>query len=574
MKVLAWLHCARGRFNDELRTENNVKLVQTRAAIAVLAISGLALAGCASGSRSGDGGAASSDVTELLQTTPAPNGIADKVTWNSTYGELASLDPVKAFNYPENTIVSNLCESLFQIQPDFSVQPNLATEANTDDGKVWVLSLRDDVEFWDGSPMTVDDVVFSLNRHIDPSEGSYWGGGVVANIDSVKASGDYEITITLKSPDYTLPSSLSTIIGVVAQQKQREAAGENYGNPDTGVMCTGPLQFTPGNWKQGQTITLDRFDGYWNDSKQAKAKQVEIGFVVDPTAIANGLSTGEIQGSYDVPLPALSQLETSSTGTLFAGQGMQDMAIISTGEGLFGDPVVRRALTKATDRQAIADTVYEGTGTVARSVIPQSAWDAIDGVAEMRDEKLPDLSFDIEAAKQELEGTSVDLSKPIKIAYPSERSFYADILNEMANGAKELGITLEPTGVPSAQFGAFFSDPEARKGYDGFVTTNYLSAPDPLLHLISIAKTGSDQNYAQFSDTEVDAALDAAIAESDAQKRAELTVEAEALIMAAQPWVPINDLAVRMYMDNDITGAPASFVYLYYPWAADLGATE
>ncbi|MCW2289686.1 peptide/nickel transport system substrate-binding protein [Leucobacter luti] len=559
----------------KLRMENNVKLAQTRASIALLAIAGLALAGCASGDRGGNAGGSegAGSGTELLQTTPKAAAEADKVTWNSTYGELANLDPVKAFNYPENTIVANLCEPLFQMQPDFSVQPNLATESDTKDGIVWTLGIRDDVTFWDGSPMTVDDVVYSINRHLDPAEGSYWGGGVVANIASVENSGANEVTITLKTADYTLPSSLSTIIGVVVQQAQREAAGENYGNPDTGVMCTGPLQFTPGNWKQGQSITLDRYDGYWNADKKAQAKQVEIGFVVDPTAIANGLSTGEIQGSYDVPLPALGQLSSSSTGTLFAGQGMQDMAIISTGEGLFGDPAVRRALTRATDRQAIADTVYEGTGTVSRSVIPQSVWDAIPDVAEQRDEKLPDLSYDIEAAKAELEAADVDLSQPIKIAYPSERSFYADILNEMSNGAKELGITLEPTGVPSAQFGAFFSDPEARKGFDGFVTTNYLSAPDPLLHLISVAKTGSDQNYAKFSDSKVDAALDAAIGESDPQKRAELTVEAEALIMAAQPWVPINDLAVRMYMDNSITGAPASFVYLYYPWAADLGAT-
>ncbi len=560
----------------KLRTENNVKLAPMRATIALLAIGGLALAGCASGSRGGDSGGTASATDELLQTTPEAAGDADTVTWNSTYGELASLDPVKAFNYPENTIVSNLCEPLFEMQPDFSVQPNLATDSKTDDGKTWVFDIRDDVQFWDGSPMTVDDVVFSINRHIDPAEGSYWGGGTVANIASVAATGDAQVTITLKSADYTLPSSLSTIIGVVVQQEQRVAAGENYGNPDTGVMCTGPLKFTPGDWKQGQSITLERNDNYWDTDSVAKAKSVEIGFVVDPTAIANGLSTGEIQGSYDVPLPALGQLSSSSSGTLYYGQGMQDMAIISTGEGAFGDPAVRRALTRATDRQAIADTVYEGTGTPSRSVVPQSPWDAVEaatpGIADLRDQELPDLSYDIEAAKAELEAAKTDLSQPIKIAYPSERSFYADILNEMANGAKELGITLEPTGVPSAQFGAFFSDPEARAGYDGFVTTNYLSAPDPLLHLISVAKTGSDQNYSGFSDAKVDAALDAAIAESDDAERAKLTVTAEALIMEQQPWVPINDLAVRMYMDESITGAPASFVYLYYPWAADIGA--
>ncbi|QAB19270.1 ABC transporter substrate-binding protein [Leucobacter muris] len=552
--------------------ENNVKLAKTRASIALLAITGLALAGCASGSRGG-GESGGADL-ELLQTTPAATSEADKVTWNSTYGELASLDPAKAFNYSENTVVTNLCEPLFQMQPDFSIEPNLATGAETEDGLTWRIGIRDDVTFWDGTPMTVEDVVYSLERHNDPAEGSYWTGGVTANIADVVKSGDSEVTVTLNTPDQLLPSSFSTVLGVVVQEQQRKAAGENYGNPDTGVMCTGPFQYTPGNWKQGQSITLDRYDGYWNAEKQAKAKQVEIGFVVDPTAISTALAAGEIQGSYDVPLPALSELSNSTSGSLYFGEGMQIMAIISTGNGIFGDPDVRRAITRATDRQAIADTVFEGTGTPSRSVVPQAPWDAIDGVAELRDEELPDLGYDLEAAKAELEKSDADLSQPIKIAYPSERSFYADILNEMANGAKELGITLEPVGVPSAQFGVFFSDPAAREGYDGFVTTNYLSAPDPLLHLISVAKTGSDQNYSEFSDPAVDAALDAALAESDPQKRAELTVEAEALIMDQQPWVPVTDLAVRMYMDDSITGAPASFVYLYYPWAADLGSAE
>ncbi|WP_449281318.1 ABC transporter substrate-binding protein [Leucobacter sp.] len=553
-----------------------MKLAKTRASIALLAITGLALAGCASGSRGGDAqeGAESGSGLELVQLTPEATGEIDRVTWNSTYGELASLDPAKAFNYSENTIVSNLCEPLFQMQPDFSVQPNLATGAETEDGLTWTIGIRDDVTFWDGSPMTMDDVVYSLKRHNDPAEGSYWTGGVTANIVDVEQTGDWEVTVTLQTPDQLLPSSLSTVLGVVVQEEQRKAAGENYGNPDTGVMCTGPLQFTAGDWKQGQSITLTRYDGYWNAERAAKAKEVEIGFVVDPTAIANGLSTGEIQGSYDVPLPALGQLSSSTSGSLYYGEGMQIMAIISTGNGLFGDPAVRRALTRATDRQAIADTVYEGTGTPSRSVVPQAPWDAISGVDELRDEQLPDLSYDVEAAKAELEQADVDLTQPIKIAYPSERSFYADILNEMANGAKELGITLEPTGVPSAQFGSFFSDPAAREGFDGFVTTNYLSAPEPLLHLVSVAKTGSDQNYAGFSDPEIDAALDAALAESDPQRRAELTVEAEALVMEQQPWVPINDLAVRLYMDGSVTGAPASFVYLYYPWAADLGSAE
>lgn len=547
-----------------------MKTALTRASIALLAVASLGLAGCTA-DRGGDSGQALDDA-ELLQVTPEATGEIDTVTWNSTYGELATLDPVKAFNYPENTIISNLCESLFQMQPDFSVEPNLASGYEvSDDAKTYVFQIRDDVTFWDGTPMTVDDVVYSLNRHLDPAEGSYLASSF-ADVTGIEKTGEGEVTLTLSEPNTILVEELATNLGAVVQQKQREAAGENYGNPEAGVMCTGPFQV--GEWKQGQSISLDRYDGYWNAEKRAKAKEVVIGFVVDPTAIATGLSTGEIQGSYDVPLPALGQLSTSTTGSLAYGQGMQIMAIISTGNGTFGDPAVRRALTRATDRQAIADTVYEGTGSPSRSIVPQGPWNHYPDVAELRDAELPDLSHDLEAAKEELKAAKADLSQPIKIAYPSERAFYADILNEMANGAKELGLTLEPTGVPSAQFGAFFSDPEARKGYDGFVTTNYLSSPSPLAHLDNVAYSGSQQNYSGFSDPAIDAAIDAAYAESDPGKRAELTVAAEALVMEQQPWVPINDLAVRLYLDESVTGVPASFIYLYYPWAADLGSAE
>lgn len=561
----------RGDSTTKLRMENSVKLATMRASVALLAVSGLVLAGCATGSR---GGTAPSEGSDLQQVTPEAAGEIDRVTWNSPYGELANLDPVKAFNYPENGVIANLCESLFQMQPDFSIEPNLAESfAVSDDNRTYTFQIRDDVTFWDGSPMTAGDVAFSLQRHLDPQEASVLASSF-EKVTSIEQTGEWEVTLELSEPNSILTEELATNLGAVVQQAQREDAGENYGNPETGVMCTGPFQFTPGNWKQGQSITLERYDGYWNEEKRAKAGEVEIGFVVDPTAIANGLSTGETQGTYDVPLPALGELSASESGTLTLGEGMQIMAIISTGNGAFGDPAVRRALTRATDREAIGETVYEGTGTASRSIVPQAPWDAVPEVAELRDEQLPDLSFDIDAAKAELEAAEVDTTQPIKIAYPSERSFYADILNEMASGAAELGLTLEPTGVPSAQFGAFFSDPAAREGYDGFVTTNYLSSPSPLSHLDNVAYTDSQQNYSGFSDPDVDAAIDAAYAESDAQKRAELTVEAEALVMEQQPWVPINDLAVRMYMDESVTGAPASFIYLYYPWAADLGAAE
>ena len=537
-------------------------------AIAGLGVIALALTGCATG---GAGPTPEASLDDLLVTTPAATGELDLATWNLPFGEPASLDPIKAFNYPENTVVANLCEGLMQLQPDYTIRPNLAEKVETPDTTTFVYTIRRGVAFWDGEPMTADDVVFSLSRHLNPDEGSYWAGGLVANIDSIEKTGEWEVTVKLKKPDATFNSYMVTPIGVVIEQAQRETAAEDYGNPSSGVMCTGP--YSVGAWNQGQSISLVRNDSYWNTEKKAKTAQVDINFIVDAAAISNALTSGEIDGSYDVPLGAIPTLQSATNGELLLGRSLQIMAIIGTGNGAFADPAVRTALMMATDREAIAAAVYEGTAQASRSLVPNNGWAYGAAEFEAARSKLRPTAVDIEGAKEVLKDAKTDLTKPIKIVYPSERTYYADIISEISNGASQIGLTVELEGVPSAQFGAFFSDPKAREGHDAFVTNNYMDVPDPLAFLRTIIGTGGAQNYNDYSNPEVDSLLDEAAATIEESKRAGLVAQLQVIAMADLPWIPIADPSVRLFLNERVTGVPASFVYLYYPWAADLGAS-
>ncbi|WP_111720245.1 ABC transporter substrate-binding protein [Homoserinimonas sp. OAct 916] len=548
-----------------------------RQLLAIPVVLALALTACASGNQGATNGASGApdgtgtDLSNLLVTTPAATGDLDLVSWNLPLGEPASLDPIKAFNYPENTVVSNLCEGLMQLQPDYSIEPGLAEKVDSPDAATYVYTIRQGVTFWDGQAMTADDVLFSLNRHLNADEGSYWAGGIVSNIASIEKTGDWEITVTLKSPDSTFNSYMVTPLGTVVEKAQREAAGENYGNPTGKVMCTGP--FSVGDWNQGQKLSLMRNDNYWNADKMAKTAQIDINFIVDSAAIANALSTGELDGSYDLPLSALSTLENSSNGSLYLGQSLQMLAIIGTGNGAFADPAVRQALMMATDREAIAATVFEGTATASRSLVPNNGWAYGNDVFAAGRDTLAPTAVDIDGAKEALKSATTDLSQPIKIVYPSERTYYADIISEIANGGKAIGLTVEPEGVPSAQFGAFFSDPKAREGHDAFVTNNYMDVPDPLAFLRTIVGTGGSQNYNGYSEAAVDDLIAQAAATGDDNERADLVNQLQERVMTDLPWIPIVDPSVRLFMSNRVTGAPASFVYLYYPWAADVGAS-
>lgn len=538
----------------------------TTAAVAAFT---LALTGCAG---SGTNPVAKDlSVDDLLVTTTEATGELDLVTWNLPFGEPASLDPIKAFNYPENTVVANLCEGLMQLQPDYSVAPNLAESVESPDASTYIYTVREGVTFWNGDTMTAEDVAYSLSRHLDADEGSYWSGGLTSNIASIEVTDEWEVTVSLIEPDATFNSYMVTPVGTVVQQAHREAAGDTYGTPSGGVMCTGP--YSVGAWNSGQSIVLERNDDYWNTDRTAKTAQVDINFIVDSAAITNALTTGAIDGSYDVPLGSLSALQSSDAGTLYLGRSLQLVAIIGTGNGAFADPAVRQALMMATDREAIAETVFEGTAQASRSLVPNNGWSyGADQFEAARDELAP-TAVDIEGAKKVLEGATTDLSQTIKIVYPAERSYYADIISEISNGATAIGLTVEPEGIPSAQFGAFFSDPEARAGHDAFVTYNYMDVPDPLAFLRTIMVEGGSQNYNEYFDPEADRLITEAAATVDEEARADLVTELEKIAMEDLPWIPIVDPSVRLFMNDRVTGAPASFVYLYYPWAADLGAS-
>jgi ABC-type transport system substrate-binding protein len=116
--------------------------------IAVGLVSLLALSGC--GDRQGVNSQTPVDEDQLVESMPASDTAVDEVTWSIIEGEPATLDPTSS----ANLIIPNLCDNLLSLQPDFSVEPGLATSAEWKDDTTFIIDLRDDVTFWDGSEMT------------------------------------------------------------------------------------------------------------------------------------------------------------------------------------------------------------------------------------------------------------------------------------------------------------------------------------------------------------------------------------------------------------------------------------
>ncbi|MER6985077.1 ABC transporter substrate-binding protein, partial [Streptomyces carpinensis] len=286
---------------------------------------GLALTLTACGTTALGGAQLAHTAANLATTTAAAAHGVDRITWNLPY-EPQTLDPIRSFNYAENTALANMCESLMRLTPDLKIRPGLAEKAENPTPTRWVYTLRRDVRFWDGNPMTADDVAASLNRHLDPALGTWWSD-YFQTVASIKATGRYRVTVDLKQPDVLFNQAMATAAGAVVEKSFLDKADRNLGSPTGGLMCTGPFEFA--SWKPGDSLRLTRNDHYWNSELKAKSRTLLFRFIADETTAVNALRSGEVDGQYFYLPPAgLSQLRDSRAGSVTLGRSLTFWALL------------------------------------------------------------------------------------------------------------------------------------------------------------------------------------------------------------------------------------------------------
>ncbi|GAA2819345.1 ABC transporter substrate-binding protein [Streptomyces showdoensis] len=538
-------------------------------ALAVAACTPLVLAGCSGGG--GTTGAAGTGSAAALTTfTPPGQGSVEKITWNVFQGEPQTVDPFHAADYTPNMINSNMCETLFVQSPDFTVKPNLATSSSNPDPKTWVYRIRDGVTFWDGSPMTADDVAWSMNHNLTDPTGFY--GYLYRNVASITKTGASEVTVKLKQPDYLFNDELASYAGVVVQKKFYEQHGKKVGTPDVGVMCTGPYKFA--KWTRGQSISASRYDGYWNKALPLKVRNIDFTFLTDGSAITSGLLSGQIDGTYQPPTAALAQLRTSPAGKLYSGPApLAVTLVVANPKGAMGNADVRRALQMAVDWKGIGSQVYAGSGTPAPlQAVPAAYGFAKEGLTTYADSVRTDGTARIEEAKKLLAGVPADVkAKEISLVVPQQAETQ-QLGVGIKDAADRIGLKFKLDVVPATGYSNYLYDPATRGGTDLLYTQFWPNIPNPLDWLGITAVTGGSFNQSGYDG--IDALYAKALGTKDERARAELVVQMERKLHdEMNPMFSGIQLTNDVWLGNRITGAPASFAFVYYPWAAHLGGT-
>ena len=545
---------------------------RSRRRMALVAVAALCMAVPACGrsvsSTQGQGSGIVSPTKGLVATTPAGTKPVQSVTW-AVYRDVNSLDPIFAFDYPENTADSLMCESLLLQAPGGALKPGVAT-VSTPSPTTMVFTLRPGVKFWDGRPVTPADVVYSLDRNTDPKLGGFYGP-VFSRVSSIAATGSDQVTITLKQPDYWLEGELASMPGIIIEKSFAQQQGKNYGTPAGKIMCTGAYMFK--SWNPGVGVVAVANPHYWNSSAAPLVHQITIKGAPDVSAFTSAMLTNGIQGSYSFALPTLDQLEGSSSVKVYQGPGWStDAFIISSFKGALGDVRVRRALSMALNRQGIINSVYRGAALMPRWLSNPGTFGYGTSVFAAAYDSSPLLSQNIAAAKKLVQQAGV-AGQTITIGTSSQLANIAAVTGAYQAAGQAIGLKVALKSVSAQNFINFFTDPKARAGIDGFPTVNYGDYADPAALLSTVVLPDGSQNYDNFNDPKITSALEQARGTADPAKRAALVAQAEKLTVQQMPWIPNAQPTSLLVLNKSLTGAVSSFAYMFAPWANQLGGS-
>ena len=528
-----------------------------------------ALVASACGRSASSAGSSAGDVSPikgLVTATPAGVKPVPSVVW-ATNRDVISLDPVRSYGFPEFTADSLMCESLLRQAPDGSLQPGLATVA-TPSPTTMVFMLGRGVKFWDGHPVTPADVVYSLERQMNPKlAGPY--GAVFDRVASIAATGSNQVTITLKQPDYWLEGELASMPGIIIEKSFAQKQGKNYGTPAGSIMCTGAYMFR--SWTPGVGVVAVANPHYWNPSVHPLIGQITIKGVPDISTLTAGLLTGAIQGDYATSDSTLGQLVHSGTVKVYEGPGWSSDAFVVTNfKGVLGNVNVRRALSLALNRQAIINSVYQGAALMPRWLSNPGTFGYGKPVFTKAYASSPVLTQNIAEAKK-LVTQAGATGKTITIGTTSQLAVIAADTGAYQAAAQAIGLKVVLRSVSAQDFIEFFVDPEFRAGIDGVPTLDWGDDTDPAALLSELVLPGGLQNYDNFSDPKVTAALEQARSTANPAKRAALVAEAEKLAAQQLPWIPTVQPDTVLLLSKGLTGAVSSSAYLFSPWANQLG---
>ena len=281
-----------------------------------------------------------------------------KIRWaTNQHGPDDSMDPALITSGPDDARSSAHFNSLVRFNEDLSVRPELAAEWSSNDANTeYTFKLRDDVKFTDGKPLDVEDVLYSMRRHIGEDSMSV-ASGMVQDVTAWEKVDNTTVRATLATPNPDLPQILSTTYFRVTQADALNIPG--YFDLPVG---TGPYickEFSP-----GVRAVHVRNEDYWREPPGPD--ELETFAITDGDARTNALLSGDVEMVATLPPSGFEAVEETPGVELFNQESGPFHNIAIMQDRFPGNNVdFVLAVKYIQDRERVVRTFLRGEGAVA-----------------------------------------------------------------------------------------------------------------------------------------------------------------------------------------------------------------
>lgn len=413
-----------------------------RAGAALAAVMLLTLAACGGGDNGG------SDSAE------------DRVLLIASSTDVSSLDPIRGNAGSDHVLLYPLYDTLVAWDENFEPAPGLAESWEFVSSTELQLTLREGLTFHDGEPLDAEAVKYNLDRAM--AEGSNLIADL-ASVSEVRVDDELSVTLLLERPDSSIVMVLADRAGMMVSPAAAEAAG---GDLSTEPVGAGGWSFV--DYRRGSTLEVERFDDYW-DTEVDRAAGIRYNIITDPKTRVTSLRSGQQDIALDLPpsdadaLESADGVELDQAPRLYLYQVYFDREVEE-----ISDPLVRRALSVAIDREAILNSGFFGRGSEAHGFLPEGYWAA--PPESVRYEYDPEEARSLLAEAGWADGFTFDMLT----VSDSVTTRVAEILKEQW---AEVGVTVNivPRDVVQST-SAFFNDRDAPA-----LLSAWTGRPDPAL---------------------------------------------------------------------------------------------
>lgn len=462
---------------------------------------------------------------------------------------MGNISPVNGGSVSTRWVQRLYFDTLLEMTSPLEFQAKLADSFETTDNQNYTIKLNQDAAWTDGTPITADDVVFTLNLFANPEVETT--GLYLTSLEGVDESGKLESgteipnlvavddkTVTFKTKSPMDPNYVKEMIGtnILVQPKHvvesiaiDELAGSDAFNKP--AVTSGPYKFV--EYAQDSYLELAANDTYYRGEPEIPAVFIRV---MSATNLATELQTGGVtmNASGGIGEISISDIEMVQNveGLDVTVQPAWTNQFVYYNTDRF-DENIRLAMSHAVNRDTIVDNLLQGNAEVTNGPYTSAS--------PYMNEELEPLAYDPELAKDYIAKSDYDMANPIELMVPTGNKVREQSANLIEQDLEAVGFTVEqvtydfPTTLEKARAG----------DYDLYL--GGIAVPvDP--DLTTYFSSAGSSNYTQLKSPEIDALLEQGKSETDSTKRAAIYNEFQELMQEQAPMLPLysqNDIVIK-----------------------------